>query len=85
MFTLYLLSFTVKLSSFGLAAKARIILHRSHLCTILSRKHKRESHVCHKRDTKSPLEMIHVTRKILITAEELLNSTVLEMHRMANK
>ena len=38
-------SFLEKLSSFALASKARIILHFFLLCT-LSRKHKRESHVC---------------------------------------
>ena len=45
-FTLYLLhtflSHSVKLSTFGLASKARTILHYSHLST----KHKHESHVC---------------------------------------
>ena len=40
MFAIYLLltvfSFSVKLSSFALASKAKIILHNSHLCTHLT-------------------------------------------------
>ena len=38
-FLLDVFSSSVKLSSFALASKARIILHNSHLCTIFSRKH----------------------------------------------
>ena len=47
MFTLYLplavFSFSVKLSSFTVASKARISLHYSHLLLFISRKHKCKS------------------------------------------
>ena len=36
-------SFSVKLGSFSLASKARMILHYSYLCINFSRKHKREN------------------------------------------
>ena len=47
-------SFSVKLSSSGLASKARVIVHCSPLCTTLLKKTKtRISPVCRKRDSKS--------------------------------
>ena len=58
MLTLYkqlpVFSFSVKLSSFALAIKIRIILHYSPICVLIfSRKHIAKSHisVCHKSDS----------------------------------
>ena len=57
--SLAVFSFSVKLSSFALASKVRICLLYSHPCSnfsnvlIMSSKHKRESHVCRKHDSKS--------------------------------
>ena len=40
----------LKLSSFPLASKARIILHCSHLCTYFPRRHERKSSLLRKRE-----------------------------------